>query len=405
MAPEDADTMTLTARAVDAAKPRAKPYKLADQDGLYLTVLPSGTKSWRANFTKAGKQQTRTYGRYPDMALVDARKAHYAARGDVPLEPVKGKAPAFRAVAKRWLLKHLPDLKNPKHRGQVEGTLERFAYPVIGDLPIDDIPRATLVEVVEGVLDDTTERGDRVETAHRVAGRVTAVFDYAVDAGIITGHHAARLTRVLPSRKTKNPMPSIPPAEAGALMLDVRGYPEHVTALALELMAYTFPRVGEFLGFEKDELREEGAVWVISAERMKLPLPHVVPLSRQARKLTQKLITMSGCELVIESPAAPGKPLSENTLLFALYRLGYRGRMTVHGFRALASTVLNESGKFSRDAIERQLAHQETDEVRAAYNRAQYIEERRRLMQWWADWLDSEAKTAARAPRESASRR
>jgi integrase len=404
MAPEEADTMTLTARAVDAAKPREKAYKLADQDGLYLQVLPTGTKSWRANFTKDGKQQTRTYGRYPPMSLLEARKAHYAARGQGPVDHSKGKAPAFRTIAKRWLLKHLPDLKNPKHRGQVEATLERFAYPKIGDLPIDDIPRTKLVEVVEGVLDDATGRGDRVETAHRVAGRVTAVFDYAIDVGIITEHHASSLTRVLPSRKTKKPMPSIPPEEAGALMLDIRSYPEPVTALALELMAYTFPRVAAFLGFEKDELREDGAVWVIPPERMKVELLHVVPMSRQARKLTEKLITMSGCQLVIESPAAPGKPLSENTLLFALYRLGYKGRMTVHGFRALASTVLNESGKFARDAIERQLAHQETDEVRAAYNRAQYLAERRRMMQWWADWLDAQA-TAARPARAGAAKR
>lgn len=387
--------MTLTARAVEAAKPRATAYKLADQDGLYLHVLPTGTRSWRANFTHAGKQQTRTYGRFPEMSLADARKAHYAARGDAPAGVRTSRAPAFKAVAKRWLLKHLPDLKNPKHRGQVEATLERFAYPKIGELPIDEISRATLVEVVEGVLDDATTRGDRVETAHRVAGRVTAVFDYAMDAGLITQHHAANLTRVLPSRKTKKPMASIQPEEAGILMRDIRGYPEHATALALELMAYTFPRVGELLGFEKDELRDDGAIWVIAAERMKMPLPHVVPLSRQARKVVAKLSAMSGCQLVIESPAVPGRPLSENTLLFALYRMGYKGRMTAHGFRALASTVLNESGKFSRDAIERQLAHQETDEVRAAYNRAQYLAERRRLIQWWADWLDAQAARAA----------
>jgi Phage integrase family. len=157
-------------------------------------------------------------------------------------------------------------------------------------------------------------------------------------------------------------------------------------------VAYTFVRVNEALGFKKDELREDGAIWVVPAERMKgeadAKLPHVVPLAPQVQKIVAQLSEMSGSDLVLESSAAPGRPLSENTLLFALYRLGYKHRMTVHGFRSLASTVLNEQSGFSRDVIERQLAHKETDDVRAAYNRAEYLPQRRELMRWWADWLD-----------------
>jgi integrase len=379
--------MTLTVKAVEAAKPREKAYKLADGNGLYLFITPAGGKSWRANFTHAGKQQTRTYGRHPEMGLADARRAHQTARGTPSAEPAKPRSPAFKVVAKQWLLKHLPGLSNPKHRGQVEATLERFAYPKLGELPIDEIPRTLLVEVVQAVQ----EQGERIETAHRVAGRITAVFDYAQDAGIIEKHPAAHLTRVLTPRKTKKPMPSIPPAEAGALLRAIADYPEAATRLALQLMAYTFPRVNELLGFRRDELREDGAIWVIPAERMKMDLPHVVPLAKQARKLAAQLMEMSGSELVIESPAKPGAPLSENTLLFALYRMGYKGRMTAHGFRALASTVMNEQSGFPHDVIERQLAHKETDAVRAAYNRAEYLEQRRKLMQWWADWLDAQA--------------
>ncbi len=378
--------MPLTAAQVKAAQPREKGYKLADEFGLYLFVSPAGGKSWRSNFTLTGKQKTRTYGQYPDLGLADARRAHQIARGEAPAATPASK-PAFEVVAKQWLRKHLPGLSNPKHRGQVEGTLETYAYPKIGKLPIDEIPRALLVEVVQAVLDGD----ERVETAHRVAGRIGAVFDYAQDAGIIEAHPAANLTRVLTPRKVKKPMPSIPPGEAGALMRAIAEYPELVTRLALQLMAYTFPRVNEMLGFRRDELREDGAVWVIPGERMKLDLPHVVPLSKQARRLVKRLLEISGSELVIESPAKPGAPLSENTLLFALYRLGYKGRMTVHGFRALASTVLNEQSKFSRDVIERQLAHKETDEVRAAYNRAESLTQRRQLVQWWADWLDAAA--------------
>lgn len=388
--------MALTVRAVEAAKPKDKPYKLGDEKGLYLYVSTTGGKSWRANFSVAGKQQTRTYGRWPGMTLGDARKAHQAAK-EAPDTTASTTKPAFRVVAKRWLLKHLPGLSNPKHRLQVENTLERFVYPSIGDDPIDQIKRDRLVKVVEAV-----QKGDRIETAHRVAGRITAVFDYALDVGILEdAHPAANLTRVLIPRQVKKPMASIPPEEAGDLLRAIQTYPDPVTRLGLLLMAHTFVRVGELLGMSKDEFKESGDVWVVPAERVKgegeKKLPHIVPMSKQAKALVAKLSAMSDGPLVLDSPARPGHPLSENTLLFALYRLGYRGRMTVHGFRALASTVLNEQSGFPHDVIERQLAHKETDAVRAAYNRAEYLPQRRQLMQWWSDWLESAAADQKRA--------
>lgn len=377
----------LTVRAVEAAKPKDKPYKLADEKGLYLYVAASGTKSWRANFTAGGKQQTRTYGRWPGMTLADARKAHQAAK-EAPDTILSATKPAFRVVAKHWLRKHLPGLSNPKHRLQVENTLERFAFPKLGDVPVDQIKRADLVAVVQAV-----QVGDKVETAHRVAGRITAVFDYALDAGILEeAHPAANLTRVLVPRKVKKPMASIPPDEAGDLLRAILTYPEPVTRLGLLLLAHTFVRVGELRGMRKDELREDGAVWVVPEDRMKLRLPHVVPLTKQSRAIVAQLCAMTDGELVLDSPAQPGHPISENTLLFALYRLGYRGRMTAHGFRALASTVLNEQSGFPHDVIERQLAHKETDAVRAAYNRAEYLPQRRALMAWWSEWVESAAE-------------
>jgi integrase len=380
----------LTVRQIEAAKPKDKPYKLADGNGLYLYVSTAGGKSFRANYSVRGKQQTRTYGRWPDMTLADARKAHQAAR-ETP-DTMRAMAPAFRAVAKEWLLKHLPSLSNPKHRLQVENTLETYAYPKVGDLPIDQIPRKLLTEVVQGIQ---SKDGGKVETAHRVAGRITSVFDYAQDAGYIEAHPAANLTRVLIPRKVKKPMASIPPSEAGALLRAIHEYPETVTRLGLLLVAHTFVRVGEALGFRRDELREDGAMWVVPAERVKgagdKKLPHVVPLSPQAQAIVKQLSELTDGDLLLESPAHPGHPLSENTLLFALYRLGYRGRMTVHGFRALASTVLNEQSSFPHDVIERQLAHKETDQVRAAYNRAEYLPARRELMNWWSRWLESAA--------------
>ena len=219
------------------------------------------------------------------------------------------------------------------------------------------------------------------------------VFDYAQDAGILDSHPASGLTRVLQSRQTKKPMASIAPAEAGELFRAIESYPEIITRLGLQLLAHTFVRPGELRGMRWNELVADDAVWIVPAERMKLRKPHVVPLSRQALAILAQLRDMTGDrDLVLDSPQRPGHPLSENTFLFALYRLGYRGRMTAHGFRSLASTVLNESG-FEPDVIERQLAHQESDAVRAAYNRAEYLPRRREMMQWWADWM--EARSAA----------
>lgn len=369
----------LTVKAVEAAKPKAKGYKLADSGGLYLFVTPAGGKSWRANFLRDGKQGTKTYGKWPAMSLPDARKAHSGAKVETAAKVV----PTFEEVAREWLKIKLPTLSNTKHQGQVENTLEYYAFPKIGKMPIDSIPRTKLVEVVRAA-----QAGGKIETAHRVAGRITSVFDYAQDAGEIEQHGAAGLTRVLIPRKVKKPMASIPPTEAGSLMRAIDDYDEPVTRLGLQLMAFTFVRVQELRGMRWDELKEDGAIWVVPAGRMKLKLPHVVPLSEQAQAVLSDLKRLTGNgPLVLESPIRPRHPISENTLLFALYRLGYRGRMTVHGFRALASTVLNESSGFDGEVIERQLAHQETDAVKAAYNRAQHLPKRRELMEWWGRWL------------------
>lgn len=378
--------MTLTIKAIEAAKPKEKGYKLADAAGLYLFVAPTGLKSWRANYQRAGKQATRTYGRWPEMSLAAARKAHVLAR-DAVATAVQTRT-TFAQVVQDWLKIKLPTLSNGKHQIQVAETLARHVLPSIGQMPIDRIKRSDLVAVVQAA-----QAGGKIETAHRVAGRICMVFDYAQDAGILDSHPASGLTRVLQSRQTKKPMASIAPAEAGELFRAIESYPEIITRLGLQLLSHTFVRPGELRGMRWNELVADDAVWIVPAERMKLRKPHVVPLSRQALAILAQLRDMTGDgDLVLDSPQRPGHPLSENTFLFALYRLGYRGRMTAHGFRSLASTVLNESG-FEPDVIERQLAHQESDAVRAAYNRAEYLPKRREMMQWWADWV--EARSAA----------
>lgn len=386
--------MTLTARQVETAKPKEKSYKLTDGEGLYLFVAPTGGRSWRANFTVGGKQGTKTYGRWPAMSLAEARAANRGIKeeGHGTLAMVSDETgTTFKKVARDWMLKHLPGLSNPKHKIQVENTLERFVFPKLGTRLIHEIRRPELVAVVQAIQ---AKDAGRVETAHRVAGRITSVFNHAIDTGVMESHPAASLSRVLIARSVKKPMACIHPEEVGQLLRDIDQYAEPVTRLGLLLTAYTFPRVGEVLGFRKDELKEDGGIWVAPAERVKgkvgNKLPHVIPLAEPAKKIVRQLLTMSDSELVLDSPARPGHPLSENTLLFALYRMGYKNRMTVHGFRALASTVLNEQSGFPHDVIERQLAHKETDQVRAAYNRAEYLPQRRELMIWWANWLDEQ---------------
>ena len=375
--------MTLTTKQVEAARPKEKAYKLADSAGLYLYVSTTGSRSWRSNFILDKRQGTKTYGTYPELSLAQARTAH----GIFRTGGASKRSQTFEQVARKWLKLKLPTLANGKHQIQVSETLERFAYPMIGSMPVDAIKRADLVRVVRAV-----EEKGIIETAHRVAGRLKAVLDHAQDEGLLEQHPGAGLSRIIMSRPRARPMASIPVAEAPTLLRKIETYSEPVTRLGLMMLAHTFVRVGELRGMRWDEIKQGDAAWVVPEARMKLKIPHVVPLSAPVLALLEDLRKLSGqSELVFESPLRPGHPVSENTFLFALYRLGYRGRMTAHGFRALASTVLNEQSGFDKDVIERQLAHQESNEVRAAYNRAQYLPKRRELMDWWSQWLQKAA--------------
>jgi integrase len=373
--------MTLTVKSIDSAKPAEKPYKLSDAAGLYLYIAPSGSKTWRSNFIGNGKQQTITYGRYPEIGLAEARKLNILRKSE-SVKPTKPAVPTFKVMAEKWLAFKTPTLSNPKHKIQVENTVREHVLPFIGHMPIDSIPRKTLIDVVERLLHIP-------ETASRVAGRIDMIFNYALDQGVIESHGAAKLSRVI-SKNSSTPMPSIPQEEAGKLLQAISTFTEPVTRLGLLFVAHTFVRVSEFRGMRWDEIIWKDNIWVIPKERMKMGIPHAVPLSKQALAILDELREYSNNEngLVVESAIKKGHSISENTLLFALYSLGYRGRMTVHGFRALASSVLNEHSPFDGDVIERQLAHKEKDAIRAAYNRAEYLPKRRELMAWWSNWLN-----------------
>lgn len=369
--------MVLTARIVDTARPKDKAYKLTDGGGLYLLVGVNGLKSWRANYTAAGKQQTRTYGQFPAVGLADARKLNVLAKS----ANFDRSSPTFKEISLEWLQIKRGQLLNEKHKIQIENTLSQFVWPAICNVPVDQLKRVQLVAVVKAVA----ARGT-LETARRVAGRICMVLNYAQDCGHLESHPGAGLTRVLETGK-HTPMPSINPADAPALFAAIATYSEPVTRIALQVLAHTFVRDSELRGMTLDEIKREEMLWVIPAARMKKRLPHVVPLTPECLALIDQAASYSSSQFVFESPMRPGRSIGENTLLFALYRLGYRGTMTAHGFRALASTVLNEQSGFAPDVIERQLAHKETNEVRAAYHRAQYLDKRRLLMCWWTAWI------------------
>lgn len=338
---------------------------------------------WRAHLHVKGTRDSKTFRTKREAEAWAARRERELAAGASSI--------TFEEAAERWLAWRLPQLTNADNQRGIEQSIRDYALPDLGAKRLAEITRRELVAVVRKVA----AKG-RVETSHRVGQRIRAIFDHAMDHGDIEAHPASGLSRVLPTAEVHH-IVAVSPAELPQLLRDVRGYPEPVTRAGLLLLAHTFVRTSELTGARWDEMRDDDSVWVIPEDRMKLRLPHVVPLSTHVRAILDGLKAMTDeSPYVLASPMHPQASISKNTLLFALYRLGYRGRMTGHGFRSVASTVLNESGKWSRDAIERQLAHRETDRVREAYHRAEYLDERRRMMEWYGDYLAASALSTSR---------
>lgn len=314
--------------------------------------------------------------------------AAWAEMREKELEAAGGSTMTFGVAAEAWLKLKLPSLDNAANQRTIENSIRDYVLPALAGKRLTDIKRVELVQLVSGVANS-----GKVETAHRLGQRIRDIFDLAVDSGHIEQHPAAGLSRVLPSRR-KRRMPAVTAPELPKLMADIDGYSgDPVTRLGLMLLAHTFTRTTELIRAQWPEIRDP-VTWVIPAERMKgegeSRTPHVVPLSRQSIALLDDLRVLSNdSQYFLASEVNPMGGISSNTLLYALYRMGYRGRMTGHGFRSVASSVLNESRLWSKDAIERQLHHQESDEVRAAYHRAEYLNERRNMMQWWSNYLES----------------
>jgi integrase len=377
------------------SKPGTKPYKIYDGEGLFLLIMPSGSKYWRLKYFFAGKEKVLALGVYPEVDLADARERRAQARkvlaagndpGDVKKEAkrhaVVRSANVFEVVAREWFEKR-------KHEWAATSTdtnlarLETHILPRLGQRPIADIAAPEVLSMLRLVEDRGT-----LETARRVKHICGQIFMYAIATG----------------RAERNPVPDLrgalkTPVVKHHSFLNARDLPLFLekleaydgsfqTKLALRFLLLTFVRTTELRMAEWREIDWDKAEWRIPAERMKRRELHIVPLSMQAIAILRQLEKHTGTrQYIFSNQQNPAKFMSENTMLYALYRMGYHSRATGHGFRSTASTILNEHD-FRADVIERQLAHGERNTVRAAYNHAQYLPERRNMMQWWADYLD-----------------
>jgi integrase len=391
--------MPLTDAAVRAAKPREKAYKLADGQGMYLHITPSGAKYWRLKYRVDGKERVHAIGVYPTVSLLAARKAREVIKDQiragldpshekrrVKIEAGLRRTNSFEAIAREWHEAKCQTWK-PSYADGVIALIEKELFPALGARPIAEITAPELLAVLRKI--ESRGAFEMSKKSMQLAGQV---FRFGVATGRCERDPTPDLKGALKTRKVKH-MARVSEAELPELMRKIAAYDgELQTRLALQFMALTFVRTGEMRFAEWSEFDEAKAEWRIPAERMKMPSPHIVPLSTQALEVIRQLRELNArWKWVFPSQSNTQKPISENTVLFALYRMGYHSRMTGHGFRGLASTILNENG-VEPDWIERQLAHSERNDVRAAYNHAQYLTERRRMMQWWGDYLAASLK-------------
>jgi len=391
--------MALSDLKIKNAKSREAAYKLTDRDGLYLIVSPSGSKLWRFDYRFLGKRKTLALGKYPLVGLAEARRGCYDARSELgrgtdPSEKRKlekltagiAAGNTFRAVAEEWIAK-------AERENRAEATLSKnrwfleLATPSIGTRPVDAITTPELLAVLRKV-----EARGHYETARRLRSFCGRVFRYAVATGRAERDPSADLRGALTAPSVTHRPAITDPERIGALLRAIDGYEGSIIVrAALQLLSLVFVRPGELRQAVWTEFDLTMARWTIPAARMKMRMPHSVPLSRQALTILRDLRELTGDgTYLFPSVRTAARPLSENTLNAALRRLGYTvEEMTAHGFRSMASTRLNEMGEWNPDAIERQLAHAERNAVRAAYNQAQHLKERVEMMQAWADYLDT----------------
>ena len=397
----------LTELQIRKARPKSVLYKLADGRGLYLAVTPAGGKLWRWKYRFAGKEKLMSFGQYPDVPLSSARKQHFDARqllasGMDPMAARKAQNAtlkaetehSFQRIATMWW-EHWKTGKSSRHADVLKRRMDADVYPAIGGRPISAIQASELVALVKKI-----EKRGASDLAKRALQSVGQVFRYAIAHGYVSRNPAAefRPSDVLKATKKTN-LARIDAKDLPALLRAIEIYKgTQVTRLALKLMALTFVRTSELIGAKWDEIDIAGRRWDIPAARMKMKDPHIVPLSDQAVEVLELLKELSGNKTwLFPGDHDASQPMSNNTILKALERMGYKGRMTGHGFRGLASTILHEQG-YPHEHIEVQLAHAPRNAVSAAYNHALYLQPRARMMQDWADFLERSQRSGKVIP-------
>ncbi|EAO5287069.1 integrase arm-type DNA-binding domain-containing protein [Salmonella enterica] len=404
--------MSLTDAKIRAAKPDEKPYKLADSGNMFLLVHPNGSRYWRLRYRFQGKEKTLALGVYPDISLSDAREKRDAARKMIAegIDPCEQKrankylpdtAQTFETVAQQW---HRSNKKwSESHSEKVLKSLETHVFPLIGSRDITTLKTPDLLLPVKAA-----EAKEIFEIASRLQQRIAAVMRYAAQSGIISYNPAMDMAGALTTVKRQH-RPALPLNRISELLVRLDGYKGQIlTRLAAKLTLLIFIRSSELRFARWPEIDFEKAMWTIPPERKpiegvkyshrgsKMRTEHLVPLSGQALDLLKQIHAISGeHELVFTGDHNPWKPMSENTVNNALRLMGYDTKVDVcgHGFRAMACSSLIESGLWSKDAVERQMSHQERNGVRAAYiHKAEFLDERRLMLQWWADFLDANAE-------------
>lgn len=395
-------TKPLTDTEIKAAKAKDKEYKLFDGGGLYLSVTPKGKKWWRLKYIFEGKEKRLSLGVYPDTSLQDARGKReelrtLIAKGidpalkrkekkeEIKAEEIKSQN-TFRNVSTEWV--ELQRLRlGETTLSKYERALERDFYPVIGNKSMNDITRQDLIGIAKVVQD----RG-AVETAHRLLNLCNQIWRYALNLEKVEHNIVNDISKkdVLQPIKKKHFRTITDKERIGELMAAIEDYKgEFTTKAALKLLTLTFVRPYNIRFAEWGEFDLKKGVWIIPADKMKMKREHIIPLSLQAVKILEAIYPYTkDAKYVFHSPISRLKPISENTLNQALKRLDFGGEIVSHGFRAMFSTIAYETGKFRGEVIEDLLAHQETNQVKRAYNRAAYETEKRELMQWWSDFLD-----------------
>ena len=388
--------MPLNVPQIKNAKPAVKPYKLADGGGLYLLINSNGSKYWRLKYRYGGKEKVLALGVYPDVSLALARDERQEAKKHLRdfVDPSKVRKQrkqatisktvnSFEAVAQEWWQKQVGRW-SLDHGTKVWRSLESDVLPYLGHRPISEITTDEVLAAVRRV-----EKRQAFDLAGRILQRCSSVFRYAIQTKRTSNNPTADCAGALETRKRQHRL-ALKKSELPAFLKELKNYGGHpVTRLALTLLTITFVRSGELRFATWDEFDLNNKMWRIPAERMKMGTEHLVPLCRQAIAVLADLKQYTGDDkYLFTGERSKLNPISNNTMIYAMYRLGYKSRATPHGFRTSASSILNEEG-FNRDAIERQLSHMERNQVRGAYTQhAEYLKERTTMMDWWGNYIE-----------------